>query len=126
MTDILLEQIEYDILVENVYTKVKATLNDGKFGVSDIIEIVPLLINASEKLKDINGLDKKTICIMVLRRIISRTIKNDDEKNELLNFVNDNASKMIDVVVFAANGKMLLAQASKLPKRFFSWVKCCC
>jgi len=126
MEDTISQQIDYDMLIENVYNTVKLQINNDDFCTSDIIEIIPFLISVIESIKNLNGLDKKTVCMLVLRRIVNRTSNEDDEKRAtLLKFVNENASKMIDIIVFAANGKMFLKKASNFSKRVFDCMLCC-
>jgi tRNA C32,U32 (ribose-2'-O)-methylase TrmJ len=126
MDDAITEQMDYDILIENVYNKVKLHINHDQFDASDIIELVPHLITICESIKNLNGLDKKTICMIVLRRIVNRMSPSDNDKRSvLLKFVNANASKMIDIVVLAANGKMLMKRASKCSNKLFSCIKFC-
>jgi hypothetical protein len=126
MDDIVLQQSnEYELLVENVYNNVIKTVNADKFGISELIELLPLLIDNIESIKKLGGLNKKAVCIMTLRKIVERVIRNDDEKKTLLTFVNEHASKMIDMIVFVANGKMILSKTSKYSKKFFNLMKCC-
>jgi predicted house-cleaning noncanonical NTP pyrophosphatase (MazG superfamily) len=126
MDDTISQQIDYDMLIENVYNTVKLQINIDDFCTSDMIEIIPVLISVIETIKNLNGLDKKTVCMLVLRRIVNRTSYEDDEKRAtLLKFVNENASKMIDIIVFAANGKMFLKKASNFSKRVFDCMRCC-
>ena len=126
MDDIVLQQSkEYELLVENVYNNVIKTVNADKFGISELIELLPLLIDKIESIKNLGGLDKKAVCIMAIRKIVNRVIRNDDEKKVLLTFVNEHASKMIDTIVFVANGKMILSKTSKYSKKLFNLMKCC-
>jgi hypothetical protein len=117
---------------EKVYNEVRKTLDDDKITIRELVKIVPLIVTSVikvlNKVKRLNGGEKKTVAIYVTNKIIDEiNIPRETEKDkELIKFYKKSASSLINTSVAVATGKININDVVEVAKVCFGICKIFC
>lgn len=117
---------------EKVYNEVKKTLDDDKITIRELVKIVPLIVTSVikvlNKVKKLNGGEKKKVAIYVTNKIIDEiNIPRETEKDkEMIKFYKKSASSLINTSVSVATGKININDVVEVAKVCFGICKIFC
>jgi hypothetical protein len=121
MSDIIIDEFIVD-----VYEKIqKHIIKENIIDTPDLIKLIPTLIDLAESLKTLSGFEKKSVVVVVLSKIVTHFIKNEEHRENMIVFVNATVPLLVDVVVYAANGKMVFLKAKKNTKSVIKKLMSC-
>lgn len=112
----------YDAML-NVF---EIILDTEKISPSVILARLPLIIEKVEELGKgtMTGIEKKLMVISVLKKFISRSSLSDDEREDLMVFIDQALPLIIDAVVYAYNSKFFIKIKNSLKRRCKGCFKC--
>jgi hypothetical protein len=117
---------------EKVYNEVRKTLDDDKITIRELVKIVPLIVTSVikvlNKVKRLNGGEKKTVAIYVTNKIIDEiNIPRETDKDKaLIKFYKKSASSLINTSVAVATGKININDVVEVAKVCFGICKIFC
>jgi len=115
-----------EILFNNCYDQVKSLIEGKNFNLNNWISLVVVVMQCVDKINTIHGEEKKNLAIKVIGKLVEEiNFDNENDKNNVLLIVNSSLPSVIDTVVSASNGQLLINVKSifKKIKKLFS---CCC
>jgi len=91
-----------ELYINQLVDEAKKIIGISNLSAGNILIITQKLIVCAEKLKKISGLEKKTLVLAAMNRIISEQKISDDEKQLLVSLLGTLVSSGIDLLVDVA------------------------
>jgi len=107
-----------------LYDYSKSILDTKKITTTNIIMIMNNLIQIVEQYKELTGNQKKMLVLDTLKKIINENITDENEKQQLILFINITLPMVLDSIILAINGDMKFAK-EKITGCFSKLFSCC-
>lgn len=107
-----------------LYEYAKSILDTKKITTTNIIMIMNNLIQIVEQYKELTGNQKKMLVLDTIKKIINENVTDDNDKQQLILFVNITLPVVLDSIILAINGDMKFAK-EKITGCFSKLFSCC-
>jgi hypothetical protein len=101
-----------DVIFDRLCEKIE-TICSGKIDIKTVPLILVYAMQIAEIARGLNGVEKKELVLYSIRRSIEKYVKTQDEKDELQCLVDDVLPSMIDAIVSATKGRVLINNRRK-------------
>ncbi len=109
-----------------LYDYSKSILDTKKITTTNIIMIMNNLIQIVEQYKELTGNQKKMLVLDTIKKIINENVTDENNKQQLILFVNITLPVILDSIILAINGDMKFAKEkiNSCFSKLFSCFKC--
>jgi hypothetical protein len=107
-----------------LYDYSKSILDTKKITTTNIIMIMNNLIQIVEQYKELTGNQKKMLVLDTIKKIINENVTDENNKQQLILFVNITLPVILDSIILAINGDMKFAK-EKINSCFSKLFSCC-
>ena len=108
-----------DTLFEKCYIELKDKL-DAKLNFSNFIGFIVTTMELVETYKTLNGLQKKQLVLFVCDRVVEESEYPEDLKDNIQTVIKNIGPNVIDALIIASKGKLILNAKKQCMKSFKS------
>lgn len=113
-----------EAVFEECYEAIKDKL-DNKLTVGNLVAFIVLTMEVVEKYKGLNGLQKKQMVLYVCDRVVVDSDHPEELKEGIQTVIATVGPNVIDALIFASKGKLILNAKKKFKKRISDMFKKC-
>lgn len=113
---------DVEALTQQMHDSIKQSIIDKKFGMTNVVTLVTLVMQMLEQIPTLSGPEKKAVAINVIKRLVAEIPIPGVDPATISAVVDTSLSKMIDFIISAANGEF---DFTKIVEQWKSCFPCC-